>query len=57
MSTNAQQVLDDHGRSIDALHEKLAAMPGADKERLKEAVTKYKTAHRQFQDDALGCMN
>lgn len=54
---NAKQVLDEHARSIDTLHQKLAAMPGADKDRLKDAVGKYKAAHKQFEDDALGCMN
>lgn len=57
MPTDAKQALDDHARSIDALHQKLAAMPGADKERLNEAAGKYKAAHKQFEDDALGCMN
>lgn len=49
--------LDAHGRAIDDLHRKLAAHPGADKARLEEAVAKYKSAHRAFTDDALGCMN
>ncbi len=57
MSTDAKQALDEHARSIDSLHQQLAAMPGADKERLKEVVGKYKAAHKQFEDDALGCMN
>jgi hypothetical protein len=57
LSTDTKQALDDHARSIDELHQKLAATPGADKERLKEAVGKYKAAHKQFEDDALGCMN
>ena len=54
---DVKQALDDHARSIDAMHQKLAAVAGADKERLKEAVGKYKAAHKQFEDDALGCMN
>lgn len=54
---DAKQALDDHARSIDELHQKLAAMPGADTERLNEVVGKYKAAHKQFEDDALGCMN
>jgi hypothetical protein len=49
--------LDAHARSIDELHHKLAAMAGVDKARLQTAVDKYKAAHRQFHDDALGCMN
>lgn len=57
MPTDAKQELDQHARSIDALHQKLSAMPGADKERLKEVVGRYKAAHKQFEDDALGCMN
>jgi hypothetical protein len=46
-----------HGRSIDDLHQKLAAHPGVDTERLKKAVGTYKSAHQAFSDDALGCMN
>jgi hypothetical protein len=60
MSTARDQAsadLDAHGRSIDELHRKLAAVAGVDKPRLQTAVDKYKTAHRQFCDDALGCMN
>ncbi len=53
----AKRALDEHGRSIDALHQKLAAMPGADKTRLDDAARKYKSAHQTFEDDALGCMN
>jgi len=49
--------LEAHGRSIDALHSKLAAMPGVDKDRLQKATDKYKAAHKAFHDDALGCMN
>jgi hypothetical protein len=53
----AARTLDAHARSIDALHQKLAAMPGVDKARLQQAADKYKAAHRAFHDDALGCMN
>ena len=53
----AARSLDSHARSIDALHDKLAAAPGVDKDRLQRAVDKYKTAHKTFHDDALGCMN
>ncbi|HEY8298525.1 MAG TPA: hypothetical protein VIG32_10960 [Candidatus Baltobacteraceae bacterium] len=49
--------IDAHARSIDDLHAKLAALPGASKDRLQTAVDKYKSAHKQFRDDALGCMN
>lgn len=57
MSTDAKQALDDHARSIDSLHQKLASMPGTDTARLNDAFGKYKAAHKQFEDDALGCMN
>lgn len=53
---DAAHALEAHGRSIDELHQKLAAMPGCDKERLAGAVTKYKAAHQTFHDDALGCV-
>jgi hypothetical protein len=53
----AARSLDAHAQSIDELHRKLAATPGVDKDRLQKAVDKYKTAHKQFHDDALGCMN
>ncbi|HMD01839.1 MAG TPA: hypothetical protein VKG44_02625 [Candidatus Baltobacteraceae bacterium] len=51
------RALDAHAQSIDALHQKLAAMAGANKARLQQAVDKYKSAHKAFHDDALGCMN
>ncbi len=49
--------LDDNERSIDELHRQLAQTPGVDQDKLQKAVDKLKTAHRQFRDDALGCMN
>ncbi|MBV8170845.1 MAG: hypothetical protein JO219_02825 [Candidatus Eremiobacteraeota bacterium] len=52
----AKDTLEAHGRTIDELHRKLAAMPGVDKERLGRAVDKYKKAHQEFHDDALGCV-
>ncbi|MBV9719411.1 MAG: hypothetical protein JOZ77_08825 [Candidatus Eremiobacteraeota bacterium] len=55
--TDAAQAIDAHGRSIDDLHAKLAAMPGCAKERLAQAVGKYKAAHQAFQDDALECVS
>lgn len=55
--TDTTAALEAQGRSIDALHEKLAATPGIDKARLQQAVDKYKAAHKAFHDDALGCMN
>lgn len=54
---DATHSIDDHARTIDALHEKLAATPGVDRERLNRAVEKLKTAHKTFRDDALECMN
>jgi hypothetical protein len=54
---NAKAAIDAHGRSIDALHQRLAATPGVDTQRLQRAVDKYKAAHQVFHDDALGCMN
>ncbi len=53
----AAQHLDSHGRAIDDLHRKLAGTPGVDKARLQQAADKYKSAHKQFRDDALECMN
>lgn len=57
MVTDLKQALQEHTRSIDILHQQLAAVPGTDKDRLAAAVEKYKAASRQFEDDALGCMN
>ncbi len=54
---DVKKSLDEHARSIDALHQKLAAMPGIDKNRLQQAVTKLKAAAAAFHDDALGCAN
>jgi hypothetical protein len=49
--------LEAHSKSIDDLHQKLSALPGVNTQRLKAAVDKYKAAHQEFCDDALGCMN
>lgn len=57
MVTDLKQALHEHTSSIDSLHQRLAAVPGTDKERLAAAVEKYKAASKQFEDDALGCMN
>lgn len=60
MATAREQAaadLDAHGRAIDHLHDKLAAQPGVDKERLQNAVGKFKAAHQVFTNDVLGCMN
>jgi hypothetical protein len=56
-SDDAKASLAAHAKSIDALHEKLAATAGVDKAKLAQAVSKYKAAHQTFEDDALGCMN
>jgi hypothetical protein len=53
----ASKHLDEHERSIDALHRNLESVQGMDRERLRSAVHKYKAAHASFRDDALGCMN
>ncbi len=55
--TEAETYIDAHGKTIDQLHHTLEAMPGVDKDRLQKVVETYKTAHQQFHDDALGCMN
>lgn len=54
--SEASKALQDHLHAIDSLQQKLAAMPGCDKDRLARAVAKYKTAHQTFQDDALECV-
>jgi hypothetical protein len=53
----AARHLEAHGQSIDALQQKLAALPGVDKAKLQHATDKYKAAHKTFHDDALGSMN
>ncbi len=57
VKADVTRALEAHNRSIDELHQKLAATPGCDKERLARAVTKYKAAHQAFQDDALECVH
>ncbi|HTU82311.1 MAG TPA: hypothetical protein VMF61_09285 [Candidatus Acidoferrales bacterium] len=54
---HAAATIDEHAKTIDELHGKLAAEPGADKAGLQRAVEKLKTAHAAFRNDALGCMN
>ena len=56
LKSEASHVLEEHRRSIDELHRKLASMPGCDKDRLAHAVEKYKAASQTFRDDALGCV-
>ena len=46
----------EHGRAIDELHRKLAAIAGVDKARLAKAVKKFKDAHKIFSDDAQACV-
>jgi hypothetical protein len=53
----ASSTIDAHGTGIDALHKQLAALPGIDQAKLQKVVDTYKAAHKQFRDDALGCMN
>lgn len=53
----ATRALDAHAKTIDALHKKLAAMPGVKKTKLQKAASAYKSAHKAFHDDALDCMN
>jgi len=54
--SDAASALEAQGRSIDELHAKLAAVPGCDKQRLAQAVAKYKAAHQAFHDDAQVCV-
>jgi hypothetical protein len=56
VKSDAASALAAHRRTIDELHNKLAALPGCDKERLARAVDKYKAAHQAFHDDALACI-
>jgi uncharacterized protein (DUF3084 family) len=52
-----EQALNAHAEAIDALHHKLAGMPGMNQAKLQQCVETYKAAHQAFHDDALGCMN
>jgi hypothetical protein len=56
LKTEISTMLQAHANAIDALHEKLAALPGCDKQRLAQAVAKYKAAHAVFEDDAQACV-
>ena len=56
VKTEAAAAISEHAGAIDRLHQKLAALPGCDKDRLARAVEKYKNAHQVFEDDALGCV-
>lgn len=56
LKSEASKVLEEHRRSIDELHRKLASMPGVDKDRLAHAFEKFKAASQTFHDDALACV-
>jgi hypothetical protein len=55
-----REAVEEHMRSLHAdlhkLHDRLAAMPGVDKEKLSHAVAKLKSAHAAFADDAQACV-
>lgn len=58
MAHDPEQVLHEHGKSIDALHKELKANCKPEKEAdLQRHVDEYKAAHKKFHDAALGCMN
>jgi hypothetical protein len=57
VKSEATSLLAAQKRSIDDLHQKLAAMAGANKERLAYAVDKLKAAHQVFEDDALNSVS
>ena len=50
------RALEAHKQSFEALHQKIAAMPGCNRERLAQAVQKFKAAHQAFADDAQACV-
>ncbi|MGA8574085.1 MAG: hypothetical protein WB609_00155 [Candidatus Cybelea sp.] len=54
--TQAAEAIRAHAAAIDQLHAKLAALPGCDTARLTIVVRKYKSAHEEFEDDALECV-
>jgi cell division FtsZ-interacting protein ZapD len=56
VKSELHKAMEEHGHAIDAIHQKLAAMPGCDKARLEGAVAKLKAAHQAFHDDALACV-
>jgi hypothetical protein len=55
-SQDAERHLAEHGKTIDELHHKLAAISGTNKEKLKGAVDKLKHSYAQFTEDAKECM-
>ena len=54
--SKVREAVEEHGRRIDELHHKLAAIAECDKDKLSRAVEKYKSAHKAFADDAQGCV-
>jgi hypothetical protein len=57
ITDDARHALDAHRKTIEDLHQKLAAMPGINKAKLQVALEKYRASMSQFHDDVLGCMN
>lgn len=57
LTDNVKSTLDDHIKSIESLHQRIAATPGIDKTKLQGVFSEYKAAAQKFHDDALGCMN
>ena len=57
LTENIKSTLDEHLKSIESLHQRIAATPGSDKTKLQGVVSQYKAAAQKFRDDALGCMN
>jgi hypothetical protein len=51
----AAQILREHERGVAELHRKLAAVPGADGERLRRVVDHHAAAVKAFCDDAQQC--
>jgi hypothetical protein len=54
--SEVSKLLEEHGRKIDELRDKLASVHRCDKDKLSRAVEKYKAAHKTFHDDALACV-
>jgi hypothetical protein len=52
VKSEVSKLMQQHKRQIDELHDKLAAIPGINKERLTQTVVKLKTAHETFEEDA-----
>lgn len=58
MAHDVEQVLHEHSKSIDDVHQKLKenCKPGKEAD-LQRHVDEYKAANKKFHDAALGCMN